>query len=66
QPLLSGLVPYNQQVPFADEEGEQSLCKFVRLLHGTNRWIESKDNGRRGSETIDPASGRVDNIRSSI
>ncbi|RPB02769.1 hypothetical protein L873DRAFT_1657145, partial [Choiromyces venosus 120613-1] len=66
QPPLSSLPPSSQQVLFADEKGKQSVCKLVRLPHGTNVCIESEGDGQSGSETIHPAIGRVDNVTSSI
>ncbi|RPA98193.1 hypothetical protein L873DRAFT_1688800, partial [Choiromyces venosus 120613-1] len=50
-------------VSFTDEEGKQAGCKLVRLPRGTTECTDSEGNGQRRSVTIDPAGGRVDNIR---
>ena len=48
------------------KEGKQDVCKLVRKLHGTNKYVDSEANGQGGSVTIDTATGRVGYAGSSI
>ncbi|KAG0641790.1 hypothetical protein HOY80DRAFT_854906, partial [Tuber brumale] len=60
RPPLSPPPPSSQQVSFADKWGKQSVCKLVRLPHGTNKFIDREGNSERRLVTIDPTTRRVD------